>query len=600
MYIKKKERELNRQDTIHTQHPVPHRYGGNNNSILCGRQPRTVFLRRHHFADPENGRIHFTTDGSTPTEKSPVYQDGIYIQNRSEEPNKYVSAQNVTTNWKTYEPNLTPVPKGTVIRACFINDWGFQSPILTQTYFIGIPAPEQGYTLSLVFEDGDLFGEDGIYITGKEYDDWYLSDHASTPEPIPNFLKKLEIVSVAELMDSSGDVMNQPVSLRLQGNSTRNTALKRFILEATPEISGNNLFSAEIFPQISTHSVMTKGSTTDSLVYDLISDRYVSSQKSVPVRLFLNGEYLYEWKLLERYDNQYFRTYYNVDDVILVKSGVIDEDVTVDRDAYGELMYWAAHTDFSSEQEWQQIQSEIDVQSYIDFISINYYLCNWDFSDNKNHLLWRSTVDGKSPYADKRWRWCIYDVDALEVTLQNFDVDSPAELNIFSCELPFCEMNVNETALFRSLKTNAAYRQQFVLSFMDLLNNNFSIEKVTKVLEKHNLTIDWFDGYFLKRPSYAVQHLAEEFNLTGTLETVSITTQQPKMGHVIVNTSQIDLTNCSWTGEYFTDYPVTITAVANDGYEFLGWKGDADTSENTITIPVDGGIVLEAMFAEVT
>ena len=53
-------------------------------------------------------------------------------------------------------------------------------------------------------------------------------------------------------------------------------------------------------------------------------------------------------------------------------------------------------------------------------------------------LLWRSTSRRRiSPYADERWRWCIYDVDALACLPYrgNYDLDNAAELNAFSCEL---------------------------------------------------------------------------------------------------------------------------------------------------------------------
>lgn len=101
-----------------------------------------------------------------------------------------------------------------------------------------------------------------------------------------------------------------------------------------------------------------------------------------------------------------------------------------------------------------------------------------------------------------------------------------------------------------------------------------------------------------ERPGYAVQHLAEEFDLTGTLETVTISTADPSRGTVQVNTSQIDLTDGTWSGQYFTDYPITITARANAEYEFAGWKGGADEMADTMTLPVDGGLTLEAVFVE--
>ena len=97
------------------------------------------------------------------------------------------------------------------------------------------------------------------------------------------------------------------------------------------------------------------------------------------------------------------------------KNGTVkDEDISSeDNIRYQEYMGWISDTDFSDPQEWAAFQEQTDVQSYIDYIVTNYYLCNIDLSDNHNYVLWRSTSRGKSPYADQRWRWCIYDIDAL-------------------------------------------------------------------------------------------------------------------------------------------------------------------------------------------
>lgn len=546
----------------------------------------------------DNGTIYYTTDGTVPTAASLVYNGGIQLTDCSGSPNRFTSQQRVVRDWLNYSPDPTPVEKGTVIRAVFINDHGIASDVLTQTYFVGIPKPETGYSVSLIFEQDDLFGEDGIYVTGKEYDAWYLRGAPGEPEPTPNFEKDTEVPVLVQIFDRNGELLQDSVSLRLQGASMRGWYHKRFILEASPELTGKNTFSAELFPGTATHSVMTKGSVVDAMVYDLVSDRDVALQQSVPVSLYLNGEHLYDWYLLERYDKEYFRQHYGVDQRILVKNGEVPEDVQ-DTCQYEELMYWVGHTDFSDPRQWEQLNREVDIQSYIDYLTINYYLCNWDFADLKNYVTWCSFGEGDSPYADKRWRWAIFDVDALELTLDHYDVANAAEVNIFSCDLPYWPTPVSETVFLRSLRDVPAFREQFVLSFMDIVNNNFSPEAVRPILEKHGLTIEGFlDGFFLKRPAYAAAHLAEAFSLTGTLEEVTVASAQPHMGSVVVNTSAIDLSSGLWHGNYYTDYPITVTANAKDGYQFLGWKGATNTDQASITLPVNGGIVLEAVFAE--
>jgi hypothetical protein len=56
----------------------------------------------------------------------------------------------------------------------------------------------------------------------------------------------------------------------------------------------------------------------------------------------------------------------------------------------------------------------------------------------------------------------------------------------------------------------------------------------------------------------------------------------------------------SWSGEYYTDYPVTVTANPASGYEFVGWSGSIDSTEITVEVPVvSGGIIIKAEFRKI-
>ncbi len=554
---------------------------------------------------PQNGRIYYTTDGSRPTAQSELYTDGIYIYDRSPEPNKFNAIQNVVADWKNYIPDPTPVAKGIVIRAVFINQWGKESEIFTQTYFVDQEPPVSGYTLSLIFEENDVFGPDGIYVTGSDYDLWYLSGQKGNT-PSSNFTQKTLVPVTVELMGPSGDVMLQDVSMRIQGNSSVTAAKKNLALFADSDSGTSDVFSEPIFSGAQTHSVMLKNIISDLMVSDLVQDRSVSVQRNFPVRVFLNGEYWYDTHVLERFDNQYFRSYYGVDDIILVKDGQQKE--TSDRSLstyYDDFMDWIEESDFSQPEQWELLNSKMDVQSYIDYFCINHYLCNLDWSEVANCVLWCSTTGNDTGYEDMRWRWCIYDIDNLLDSAAHFGYDQISQVDTFTARTPWINSQTNEQSLYLALRANPQFCRQFVLSFMDIVNNNFSSGRVAAVLEKYrnvpplNTTDgDWLHTFFRERSSYVSQQLAQEFQLTGSLETVYVTCEDPQMGSVTVNTSPIDLDSGTWSGQYFSDYPITLTAIPEDGYEFLGWKGDVQDSSNTVTVSVDGGISLEAVFAK--
>ena len=161
-------------------------------------------------------------------------------------------------------------------------------------------------------------------------------------------------------------------------------------------------------------------------------------------------------------------------------------------------------------------------------------------------------------------------------------------------------MPFNQGTLYAALRQNEQFCKQFVLTFMDLLNTNFAVENVSEKLQNHGEDITWLNSFFAHRPDYMKKYLAKEFELTGWLETVTLYNADESKGKIQINTSTPVMSSGSWSGEYYTDYPVTVTACPAEGYEFIGWSGSVNSTEITIEVPViKGGVEIKAEFQKI-
>ena len=81
------------------------------------------------------------------------------------------------------------------------------------------------------------------------------------------------------------------------------------------------------------------------------------------------------------------------------------------------------------------------------------------------------------------------------------------------------------------------------------------------------------------------------------MEEVRLDISDAEAGHIYINTTEADVTEGTWYGNYFTDYSVIIHATANPGYRFVGWTGSYELTEENIEVSVvEGGISLTAVF----
>ena len=586
-------------DTNENSHPVRNR--------ICD---KPVFSKKGGFYEKEfflelssqpGEVICYTLDGSKPTKESNLYSDKIRIYDTSNCSNVYNSIQNVIVDWKEYKPTEELVDKAMVVRAIAVDSYGNTSDVVSETYFIGQDQYQDADIVSLIADPEDLFGDAGIHVTGKEYDDWYLSGKEGEA-PDPCYLRagrKSEITGNFQMFEKGQEVLNQAVGLRIQGEGSRANPRKRFSIFSREEYSGSAFFGYSLFPGRKTHSLTLNGSFANAFLPYLVADREVAVQQARPVTVFLNGEYWYTTYMQEKYNQYYLEDIYDVssDNVIIMKSGNMDEGFK-GRFFYEQLWDFLGQTDLTDIDTYEDLTEIIDIQSYIDFMCANIYLCNMDVSETHNYMLWRAELEEEGKYGDKRWRWMLYDMDFIEGgDLAYHQVSTMAQIHSFSDNMQFAEVSYNEHYLFSRLMTNEAFRKQFVLSFMDMANTNFSPDHVEKLLMEWGRDLSWNNFFFCNRYETIVPDLAKEFSLQGSLKELTVKLENSKAGDVQVNTCIPDLSGGSWTGRYFTDYPVLLTAIPREGYCFAGWRGGQFPNENVISVDLkQGNVTIEAIF----
>lgn len=580
---------------------------------------------------PLGTEIFYTLDGSDPDEKAIRYTEPIRIDDATQNSNVYSMRTDMS-----HLPYVLPdylIDKCNVVNAAYRDADGNFSEIESKTYFVGYES-KAGYNelniISIVTDPDNLFDYDtGIYVLGRAFDEY--PDKDKSPGGwlrSPNYYQRgyeWERSANILLFDRNRDILlNQKCGIRIHGDWTRTFFPKSLNIYARTQYSGQGRFYLDLFGTqymadaitLSTGGNDSISKVRDVLTSKLTANRNFTTMNFVPYAMFLNGEYWGFYWMTEKYDSVYLGYHYNTDtdNIVMIKNCALAEGKDTDYDLYTEMIYYMSNTDLSIDSNYQYACKLIDIQSYIDYYATEIYIANNDWP-GQNEGLWRSHSVSDGIYEDGKWRWILYDVnDSLTSDLTSTDTFSLA---------------MDESPMFANLCHNEDFKEQFTLTFMDLVNTSFANKNVDSALsecvalmeEPMNVHLKRFyntedapkymdavadiQNFLNNRKPYIVQFLKDDLELTGTLASVELEIDDTASGNVILNSIEPSFSNDGkWSGDYYTDYPITLTAVANAGYRFVGWECDNlpendCTSETVDLIIPEKGALIKAIFEKI-
>ncbi len=593
------------------------------------------------ISSPDNNTvIRYTLDGSEPNANSAVYSAPLLFDQLNDVPNFFSMIPTNNTNpgppyFEGWEPPLGNVYKINVLRAKAFNSNTPEAPSFNATYIID-PLVHNRYSLPVMSLSSDfqhLFdNQTGVYVYGNSENYWQDWER---PGNFTYFTKNGTLG------------FNENAGYQVHGNFSRSRPRKslRMIFRNT---YGNSWLDYPIFENKATDRykrLILRNGGNDwglSLIRDgipqiLAKDFKVETQYFQPTILFINGEYWGIHNLRDRYDVHYFETKYGLfsNELTIMENNSYYKDGNPNGvQHYLDLIDFIQNNNLSAEANYTNVKEKVDIESFIDFQLAQIYPKNTDWPGN-NVRYWRyfiTTSDTQTGVRDGRWRWMLFDMDfAFDLGLDYVPhVNSGPAHNTLAFALasngPAWPNPSWSTLMLRKLTENDSFKIQFTNRYCDLLNTVYHPDFVTHTLDsiqnilqpemqehinrwRNPVSLEsWVDeldamkDFAQQRADFQFQHLQSAFDW-GEKHKLTVEIDNPLAGFVRLNSIElIAQTNgisepvYPWQGDYLNGSPITLSALAKQGYVFSHWSGAISSTEPSITLNLSDATQVKAHF----
>ena len=431
---------------------------------------------------PEGYKIYYTTDGREATTDSTEYSSKITVARPSGSSYTYAVSDGNGYTYASYFPEN--VDMGTVVNAIAVDSKGKVADSKTVAYYIGYDTDTDYVGLpviSLELSPEEMFSfESGIFVPGKSYYDGYIQGDAYRG----NFLNKNSAHGQLEYYEATKDrTYTSDVSVSIFDDGRRYADQKSFLVTAAgEEPQGTSL--SDYYTNGSGSFVLLSGGwdsgtkVRSSLVNTLAEGTNIITRDYSPCVVFINGEYWGLYLLSNEYNTKYFQNKYGIKDNMIV----IADDYNSSA-AYTQFYEYVVNTDFSIDENYQIVNTMMDVSNYIEFMCTNILIGNTKMYTNLSSCVFKTVNNTGTGYSDGKWRWALNNVDCSMGNSNSYISDHTVGDYSRAIMNTYLSQGIRENALFNSLLQNESFREEYLKTMDDLISNYFTAERANSALD---------------------------------------------------------------------------------------------------------------------
>ena len=494
----------------------------------------------------------------------------------------------------------------------------------TRNYFFNIQSNHP--IIHLVSDEYNLFdSEHGIYSYGNDY-------NSNFPYFGANFWQDWERPVNISYYSGNSLEFTANAGLKIFGAYSRGNDQKSFSLFARGEY-GVGEFDYQFFDNLeyeSFESLILRNSGNDWMrsnmrdvaITSLMTDSNIDYQSFKTVSSYLNSTYWGMYHLREKVSENMVASKHGINPDEVDMLTVSPDGVSVvdgDEDEYMQLQIFIEQNSLHTDENYDYVINQIDIDNYMEYHIAQIYMDNRDYPGN-NVKFWK--------YPEGKWRWILYDTDFgfAGQWWSDWDQNYAYLFNTLDFVLSGNQTTwanpPGATLFLRKLTRNDQFKIKFINRFADEMNSRYLPSNVTShfleiyynIYDELSNHIDrwsesqpWADlnsvyyyvdnmnNFAINRQPEVKLHILDHFSLNSYNEIILVN-DEPEKGHIIINNNLKVRVN-EWSGDYFEDIPITLRAVAEEGYEFSHWSGDIDSSEIEIQINVNQITNIEAHFS---